>query len=147
VPSAVTITQGAVNCNNGYACAHLNAGSSFSTTGPGVYNLTGTGYMCWPSCTMFVPEWTINYGTFCGLTGHCCYVMNFNLSPSVSGGRWSDGTTTWYPTIHGGFSGQCLYGNGAGTGCVRATAGTNGGGASKSWQNFAAPQVCHAFWS
>jgi len=148
VPSAVTVRAGAVNCK-GYACAHLNAGSSFSTTGGASYNLTGTGYMCWPSCISYTtPEWDISYGSFNVNTSHCCYVMNFNISSSVTGGRWSDGSTTWYPTISGGFSGQCLYGNGTATGCVRATAGTNGGGgAAKGWQNFAAPRVCHAFWS
>lgn len=146
VPSAVTVSQGAVSCNNGYACTYLNAGSSFSVTGTAVCNLTGTGYMCWSSCNMFTPQWSINYGSFCYNTGLCCYVMNFNYSPSVSGGRWSDGSTTWYPSIQGGFASQCLLNCGS-CGCVRATAGGNGNGASKSWQNFSTPTMCHNFWS
>ncbi len=148
VPSAVTVSQGAVNHSYGnYVCAHLNAGSSFTTTGNASYNFTGTGYMCWSRCAGYTtPTWDINYGSFSAPQNNCCYTLNFNMFPTITGGRWSDGSTSWYPTI-GGLSGQCLYGNGTSCGCVRALAGTSGSGASKSWQNFSAPTMCHNFWS
>lgn len=146
VPSAVTVSQGNIwtVCNSSWVC--LNAGS-FSTTGNASYNLTGCGCLCWASNINYVtPQWWIDCAIFCSPTGYCCYTMNFNMSPTITGGIWSDGSATWNPSIQG-FASHCLYGNGTFCGCLRSSAGTTGSGASKSWQQFAAPDVCYAFWN
>lgn len=93
-----------------------------------------------------------------GYRNSCFYVptahqMNdwLNVTVCINGGRWSDGSTGWYPAarVYGRYCGLTCCTTSSGVSaccCVRGVSCMNISG-SKGWQEFAAPTLVHCNWS